>query len=68
MKRFLLFAGVGVGSGGCNDFKCSYDTFDEAKNAGKKENNGGLRKYQYDWYHIVDLQGSGGFIAFSNRK
>lgn len=53
MKRFLLFAGYTYyPAGGWNDFRDSFDTFDEGQEHLKKltEASG----YTINWGHIVD--------------
>ncbi len=50
MKRYLLFSGDEYYPlGGWNDFKGSFDTLEEAKEAKEKLSG-------HDWYQIVDTK------------
>ena len=55
MKRYLLFAGGQYyPAGGMNDFRGSFDTFDDAKDfiLNKITSDG----YEYDWGHVLDKE------------
>lgn len=57
MNRYALFAGdTYYPSGGFDDFRKTYDTPEEAMQAGTYSSNEfGYISYSYDWYQVVDL-------------
>lgn len=51
MKRYALFYGVDYyPSAGWGDFRCAFDTLDEAKSAAPE-----IDPYDVDWWQIVDM-------------